>query len=104
MFTMLLGAVFNFIAIVENGGKMPVFVDRDLNGKNYATDTHFYYDSKNEVNYYHLTDIIPLGDYIASVGDFFLVLSLLSSIILTTLWIIQVKKDKKEYEKTKKKR
>lgn len=89
IFIMSIGILFNFIAIVENGGKMPVYVNHDLKGR-IETEEHFYYNDKSEIEYSHLSDIIPFkfnGEkYKASIGDVVMVLSLVSLVIFSFLY------------------
>lgn len=89
IFIMSIGILFNFIVIVENGGKMPVYVNHDLKGI-IDEKEHFYYNNKEDVNYSHLTDIIPFrfnGEkYKASIGDAVMILSIVSLIVFSFLY------------------
>lgn len=78
LFFMLLGVSFNFLAITENSGKMPVW--RMYIG---VSKTHFTFHNFSEVNYPWLTDIIPFIDSRFSLGDIFIALPWL---ILVILW------------------
>lgn len=89
IFIMTLGILFNFIVIVENGGKMPVYVNHDLKGI-IDEKEHFYYNDKSEIEYPHLSDIIPFrfnGEkYKASIGDVVMISSLTSLVIFSFLY------------------
>lgn len=77
-----LGITFNFNAIVENGGRMPV-----LSAFHFETDSHFTYEVKDSINYWYLTDIIQFGDYIYSVGDVLIYLAFAMSLLTGAIWV-----------------
>jgi len=59
------GSAMNVLAIKSNDFRMPVYSEL-----NYSTDSHFSFTEKEEINNYLLTDIIPFGNWMWSVGDF----------------------------------
>lgn len=69
MAILIIGSSFNFVAISNNHGKMPVKLSLS-----YETDTHFSYQENLEVEYWYFTDIIDLKYYIISIGDVLMVL------------------------------
>ena len=60
----------NSIAIIENGGKIPV-----LSAYGFETEEHFSYQEKSEVNFPILTDKYPLFNYIYSIRDLIIFVS-----------------------------
>ena len=79
---MMIGMVFNFVAVSTNHGKMPV-----KEFLSYETNTHFSYQENWEVNHWYFTDIIDLKYYIVSIGDVLMVLGLSSTIILLIKYV-----------------
>ncbi len=71
----IVGSICNDLAKQSNGGKMPVLIDYEL-----SSNRHFSYMDKNTVNYWYLTDIVYLGDYILSIGDILMISAFLSQI------------------------
>jgi len=63
----------NLLAISDNGGRMPV---KDLG---YETDRHFSFEENSEVKYWFFSDIIYIGNYIASIGDIGMVIGVILS-------------------------
>lgn len=70
----LLGSVFNYATIAENGGRMPVY------GAIHDSDTHFQYEKPEQVKYPALTDIFTWTKdtkiYYCSLGDLIMLLGL----------------------------
>jgi len=93
LFALVIGITFNFVAVVENEGKMPVLMSGLK--ERIETDNHFYHSDK-QVNYYYLTDILDVGDYIISVGDVLIFASILSSGIFTFFYTHNVRKDRRK--------
>lgn len=76
---MLAGAVLNLIAISTNNGRMPVMTEYELN-----TNKHFAYQEEHKelINNWILTDIIHVANkYVASIGDFLILLPIIFLII-----------------------
>ena len=71
----MVGVFGNYMAIVGNDCKMPV-----LSSYNYDSDEHFSYQDKEEVNYHIFTDIIPIKNYLASIGDLLMIGSIATMI------------------------
>lgn len=69
----LLFGIMNLLAISDNGGRMPV---KDLG---YETDRHFSFEENSEVKYWFFSDIIYIGNYIASIGDIGMVIGVILS-------------------------
>lgn len=83
----LIGGGMNILAIKTNGNKMPVLLQSfnivESFGVSYFEDErHFSYDSFNKVNYPILTDIIPLGNSIYSIGDFLMYLAVFLGLMI----------------------
>ncbi len=68
MFIVYIGASFNFLAVLENGGRMPV------QGIPATYEKHFAFEDKDEVNFYYFTDIIKIRNYYVSIGDIILLM------------------------------
>ncbi len=69
------GVILNYKAIVSNDCKMPVpkgEYNVDMN------DKHFFFESKEDVNYYYLTDIITFYGEALSIGDLKIIIILTS--------------------------
>ncbi len=82
------GSSMNFVAVMNNGGKMPVlFYDFE-----FESERHFSYTECSEVKHCYLTDIFPLGGYIFSIGDFFIVGGLIAELVI----IVKILKTRKE--------
>jgi hypothetical protein len=95
-----IGGVMNFIVIVDNGGKMPVrgiyIID---------SDEHFYYENKEDVEKWYLSDIMNIGRAAFSIGDIFLLLGTVSFILTaffmhSSRWGIE-EKESEGFEKPK---
>lgn len=78
----IIGETFNFMAISENKGRMPVLWDA-----HYESDRHFTYQNISEVKSWYLTDIFTIGDYIFSIGDFIIYFGFFSYMITIFLFI-----------------
>lgn len=91
MFTILvfMGTSFNFYAVMDNGGRMPVQATYGSD-----TDTHFYFTEPHEVERYYLTDIIfiPSKKYgsMISIGDIliFTGIILMVGVLINLCWSI----------------
>jgi hypothetical protein len=87
----VIGVAMNFIAVTKNGGRMPaLFYDW-----HYEDETHFTYQNKSEVNYWYLTDIIPIPYGKASIGDALLfasVIGMLLNLFFYAKWQIHFRK------------
>jgi len=77
----IFGAICNLFVVNQNGGRMPVY-NSDLN-----TNKHFGYIDNGKIAYPFLSDIIKIGDYIFSIGDIFIIFSILFSFSLY-VWIV----------------
>jgi len=66
---LVLGVMFQYAVIMANNYQMPV-PNGDYNIK--ITERHFFFNSSSEVSLYYLTDIIPLGRNMISIGDVFI--------------------------------
>jgi hypothetical protein len=83
-----IGASLNFIAVINNHGKMPVL----FNKYQFEYQKHFSFSNCKEVNYCYFSDIFTLENYHFSIGDFFIILSIVAEIILLTrIWTIKSK-------------
>jgi hypothetical protein len=71
MLLIMVGMFFNFQAIKDGKGKMPVLSDY-----RFETDEHYGYIHKDEVPNWILTDFIETKNYIWSIGDFMMIISL----------------------------
>ncbi|KKN69618.1 hypothetical protein LCGC14_0439210 [marine sediment metagenome] len=69
----VIGCTLNFIVVSGNHGKMPIYYESDVT---YCNDYYITFDSWAEVRYEFLSDIIPIGERMASVGDTFIIGSL----------------------------
>jgi len=78
----LYGAVFNQFVIYHNNNKMPVYADWGYTN----SIEHFIYTNISQVNYFLLTDIIPIEyknrEGRISIGDILMISGILSQIIL----------------------
>ncbi|MCK9370196.1 DUF5317 domain-containing protein [Candidatus Dojkabacteria bacterium] len=83
----LFGGLMNGLAILENDCKMPVLALAE-----YTTDTHQGFTNKSTVNFYYLTDIIPIQHYMVSIGDIFLISSILLLFLLIGYVSLQYKR------------
>lgn len=70
MFLFIIGSTMNFLAVSHNEGRMP-FPASYI----YKSDSHIAYQDKSEVNYWYLSDIIPIKNMALSPGDIILYLS-----------------------------
>lgn len=94
LFFVLMGALCNFMVMMEHGGKMPIYYEYI-----YETDEeHFVYTDKDDVKMWYFTDFIVLGHYIYSIGDFLLFLGALSytvsKIFVLRIYLRQKRKKK----------
>ena len=95
LFNLLMtGIVLNTEALLKNGGKMPVLTDSF-----FATNTHFSYQDKDEVEIWILTDIIKWGNNVWSIGDFILVISITLLTIYGGYSAIQEIRERREEKK-----
>lgn len=94
----LTGVVFNYIAIIENGCKMPV----KTNWMGYETKRHFGYMYFEEVNYPILTDIFNISILIVSIGDILMVSGLLIIVLDLIKVLVNWRKIIKEKENVRK--
>lgn len=68
----IMGAVFNLVAVHSNGGKMPVYFhscDFCNGNTGVNSETHFIFHDKSEVRFFHLTDIFKTKYGVLSIGD-----------------------------------
>lgn len=98
MMILMLGSTMNYSVVIDNGGKMPVLSDYSF----YETSTHFTYESPEDVCHPQLTDQYHLGEYIYSLGDFFIYfglgvifISLLFSVSFTIYYLVYDRKRSK---------
>jgi hypothetical protein len=94
MMMVMIGCTFNFYVIVGNGGKMPV-----QSFYKFETDSHFSFVEGDEVNYFYLTDIIPLGKSIWSIGDFIMLFGTGCFFLLGLIYIINLKLEEIKFKK-----
>ena len=76
----LIGGIFNLIAVAYNGGKMPVY-----DSSNYFMDSphHFSYAFFKDVNFPIFTDIFNFFEcYYFSIGDIFILFGMVFAIFL----------------------
>ncbi len=71
---MIFGIAFNFIAITNNGGKMPVLFNEFV----VETEKHLTYTNKTDTNYWYFTDIFNLkNQVIFSIEDILIIIGLI---------------------------
>jgi hypothetical protein len=68
MAIVMIGICYNFTAVANNGGKMPVKADF-----NYEDNTHFTYQNNSEIKNGILSDYIYFADNIISIGDILII-------------------------------
>lgn len=73
-----IGICFNFMAVINNEGKMPVL----FNKYEFDYPRHFSFSDCNKVKYCYLTDIFTILEYHFSVGDFLIATSLIIEIVI----------------------
>ena len=81
----VVGGLCNTIVKESNGGRMPVYMEYEM-----SSDRHFSYFDKTSVNHWYFTDIIELGDYMASFGDILMFLGggLTLGVVITSFYMI----------------
>jgi uncharacterized membrane protein len=67
----IFGASFNFTAVTENGGRMPVWISNNID-----IPTHFSIEDIDKVNSLQFADIYHIGNWVVSIGDFLLFIGL----------------------------
>jgi hypothetical protein len=92
----ILGVIMNFVALTNNGCKMPFIADYE-----YESETHFSYKDKGEVNHWYLTDIISMSkdELTISIGDFLIVIGgalVIGFSIIFVTYLYRIKKGVKE--------
>lgn len=92
IFVIIIGGVLNYEVMLRNGGKMPVFLSYE-----YETNIYFSFQNIEEVHYWFLGDIFPLGSRLFSVGDVVSALGFLLIILVASTYLY------KNYKLTKKK-
>jgi hypothetical protein len=80
MFIFIIGETCNFVAVTNNGGKMPVYTYYYVDN-----EKHFSYYEDDKVNYPILTDIIKLPTHIMSIGDLTMIIAVIG--LFTTVII-----------------
>jgi len=78
------GMVFNFIVVSQNGGKMPV-----KSIYNFETDEHFSFNLDEEVKHHRFADRYKIGRFIFSLGDFVMLFSFITLLIMGSIQIKQ---------------
>jgi len=99
MVIIMVGMCFNFLAISNNEGRMPVLTDKNIN---YVTDTHISYQDSNEVVYPFLSDRFYAVKYIWSIGDIVMVCFTMTLIIVGVFLVISFSGLKKKIKQGKK--
>ena len=69
MVIIMIGMACNFFVIRSNSMRMPFYSIYD-----YETETHFSYTNSSEINYWFLSDIVPIGNRLWSTGDLIMLL------------------------------
>jgi hypothetical protein len=89
---MMIGMFCNFKAIQHNEGKMPVMNSLLYKGNVVNDSEHIDFDNRYDIEMFYLTDIIPIRNVIASVGD----LLMFAGVILyfSTLFVIFYQRNK----------
>ena len=83
-----IGASLNFMAVINNKGKMPVL----FSDYQFEFERHFSFSNCDEIRYCYLTDIFTIAEYHFSVGDFFITASLLTEIVIAVkIWSVKLK-------------
>jgi hypothetical protein len=101
---LIAGITSNFLVVTNNGGRMPFYSEQIADsGSTYISESHFSFINKEEVKYYYLSDIIPLGDWmIVSIGDIIMAATFVLIIFSWVYYIIKYNKTKRivsgEYE------
>jgi len=66
---LLIAILAQFQVMTNNNGKMPILVS-SVDSQVGNPETHFAFIDKEDINYFYLADIIPIGEgYMASLGD-----------------------------------
>ena len=82
----MIGMTFNFLAIKNNEGRMPVL------NTNYDTKTHFGYTNFSEIEFAIFSDNYSFLGYIHSLGDIFMYFSGIAIILLAITIIFKFSK------------
>lgn len=94
----LMGGVFNFLAIISNGGKMPI-LNNNPYLQEFETNNYFIINSCENINYCFAVDKYG-GEFYgylikASIGDFIILLGWIGSNFCLIKWLSLVSKDEK---------
>lgn len=73
----MIGATMNAFTSKYNNNKMPV-----LTNYHFEDNTHFSYQDKSKVKLWIFSDIIPIGEYMYSIGDILLYLGMMVNVTL----------------------
>jgi len=71
LIVIIIGICFNFVVMINNQGKMPVFSQYNLDDL-----SHFSYQNSSQVNYSFFADKFKGFGWIASIGDIVMFLGL----------------------------
>jgi hypothetical protein len=69
----IIGVCMNFLVVTGNGGKMPVL----FHEFEFEHDRHFSFTDCDDVSYCYLSDIFQISDIMFSIGDLFIIFSLI---------------------------
>ena len=74
----IIGATFNFLAVIKNDCRMPF-----ESGSDYLDKTHVSYEDYTQANLYYFTDILHFGDYVYfSIGDIVIIVCIFVTLLL----------------------
>jgi len=76
----LLGATANFTVVYENDCRMPVYTSEYI-----SSNAHFAFEDKEEVEFFWLSDIIPIWQGYASIGDILYLSGTVLAVMLVAL-------------------
>lgn len=91
-----IGALLNDIVMEANGDKMPVHYHY-----RFVMERHFGFKEFEEVKYPYLSDIIPLGNTIFSIGDIIMYFTEFALFPVAIVYSIKIMKSGRKTRKTK---
>lgn len=83
----LIGGSINFVAILSNDGRMPVYTDQYINNK-----YHFSYNDPETIKLHKYSDIYKINNIFFSIGDIIMICGV---ILFNVVNIIQIRENKK---------
>lgn len=91
----ILGAISNQIAVTNNGGRMPVYLEPYNRGSNYQVSYfydkhHFTYEDKKEIKFWYLSDLFLVHFGVCSIGDILLVVGFIISFTFSMIYTTSI--------------